>query len=43
VDAQTVRVDVQRSEEVVVYGAGTSPDLTIAPVVTSGTFRWGLP
>jgi alpha-L-fucosidase 2 len=43
VDAQTVRVDVAQSEEVVVYPAGTTPDLTIAPVATPGTFRWGLP
>jgi hypothetical protein len=43
VDTRTVTVDVQRAEEVVVYPAGTTPDLTIAPVATGGTFRWGLP
>jgi hypothetical protein len=43
VDAQTIRVDLRKGEEVVLYPAGTRPALTIAPVNAGTTFRWGLP
>src|SRR5436305_2439720 len=42
VDARTVQVDLRTGEEVVLYPAGTSPALTIAPVDAGPVFRWGL-
>jgi hypothetical protein len=42
VDAQTVRIDLRRGEESVLYPAGTNPALTIAPVDAGPVFRWGL-
>ena len=42
VDAQTVRVDLRKGEEVVLYPAGTSPALTIAPVNVGTPFHWGM-
>jgi hypothetical protein len=43
VDAQTVRVDLRRNEEIVLYPAGTNPALTIAPVNAGPAYRWGMP
>jgi hypothetical protein len=42
VDTQTVRVDVRKGEEVVLYPAGTNPALTIAPVDAGPAFHWGM-